>query len=335
VKPRRSSNDTATNDGPTPETFIVTKEYRRFAEFCDACRRYRYIGLCYGSPGVGKTLSARRYADWDRIEAHTPVRDADTAALQALLDSQTVFYTPPVVNSPGQIERAINYLRHSLRSILLEERERKQRIHLDKIREEETAEQKEWTAEQEEWQEDLLTKIDWINGPIPLKQPSQYALLSREYDRKNSQIADPTTLVIIDEADRLKMTALEQVRDIFDKGDIGVILIGMPGIEKRLARYPQLYSRVGFVHAFRPLTAAEVSDVLLQQNWRPAGVSFAEEAIEDKEALAAIIRITGGNFRLLHRLIAQTARIMEINELATITTQVVEAARESLVIGTT
>ena len=49
--------------------------------------------------------------------------------------------------------------------------------------------------------------------------------------------------------------------------------------------------------------------------------------------MAAAIRFTGGNFRLLERLLAQTARIARINGLRVLTAEAVGAARESLVIG--
>jgi DNA transposition AAA+ family ATPase len=145
-------------------------------------------------------------------------------------------------------------------------------------------------------------------------------------------MGDPTRLILVDEADRLKMASLEQMRAIFDAGGIGLVLIGMPGIEKRLARYPQFYSRIGFVHEFRTLSAEQVRE-LLARRWWPASAAPAHSSELDPETVAAIIRVTGGNFRLLERLLTQAERILEINGLTRVNTAVIDAARESLVIG--
>jgi hypothetical protein len=39
---------------------------------------------------------------------------------------------------------------------------------------------------------------------------------------------------VIDEADRLQMNSIEQLRSIFDEGFSGIAFIGMPGIESVL-----------------------------------------------------------------------------------------------------
>src|SRR2546427_13250184 len=92
---------------PVPADFVVTKEHRRFAEFCDACKRYRYIGLCYGSPGVGKTLSARHYANWERVQGYWKLQCQTKPLLKEISKGTVAFYTSPVVASPGHLDRDI------------------------------------------------------------------------------------------------------------------------------------------------------------------------------------------------------------------------------------
>lgn len=140
-----------------------------------------------------------------------------------------------------------------------------------------------------------------------------------------------TELVIIDESERLTTRALEQVRDFYDRSSLGLILIGMPGIEKRLARYPQLYSRIGFVHHYRTLAADELA-IVLTTAFAHLGLDIPDATAT--EAIAAINRTTAGNFRLVTRLLEQAERVMKLNDgVDRITAEVIDAARDALVIG--
>jgi len=142
----------------------------------------------------------------------------------------------------------------------------------------------------------------------------------------------PPDLLVVDEADRLKTASLEQLRDFYDRRHVGMVLIGMPGLQKRLARYAQLYSRVGFVHQFRPLSGLELQGVI-EHRWVQLGLDTALYGQADTAVINAIARVTGGDFRLVQRLFAQIERIVTINQLPTVTTEVVTLAREKLVDG--
>ena len=67
--------------------------------------------------------------------------------------------------------------------------------------------------------------------------------------------------------------------------------------------------------------------------WNQLGHAFDASDRDHVEAVNAVTRITGGNFRHIERLMTQVARVMEINQLDTVSADVVHAARQMLVIG--
>jgi len=274
---------TETSETAPAEEFLETQEYRRFAEFCDACHRYRYIGLCYGTPGVGKTLSARHYAQWDLVgpalQAQWSHDPGEPPAVIA--QCRTLLYTPSMTVTPRRLTDEVSLLQRALKFTVARARGQDE--------------------------DDLVMHIPTL--------------------------PERTELLIVDEADRLKFPTLEQLRDEYDRRGVGLVLIGMPGLERRLARYAQFSSRVGFVHQFRTLSSDGLR-LILAHKWAQLGLTLDPEDVTDAEAIGAILRITGGNFRLIQRLFSQIERIVEINGLRSITPDAVDAARQSLVIGT-
>lgn len=260
--------------------FIITKEYKRFVQFCNACKKEKYIGLCYGDAGVGKSMSAKYFAEWTKIQEDIERLAYSLIGLYPSIDMKllsTIIYTPDISNTSKSIKDDIKNLMYMFNRL------KEKSIYKDE-------------------------------APFEARQKNYVETL------------------IIDEADRIQPKSLEQLRDIYDRYNIALVLIGMPGIEKRLIRFPQFYSRIGFCHAFKSLSEEEMR-FIIQNNYQSLNIDINPNDFSDHEAISAVARITQGNFRLINRLLKQAIRIMEVNQISSISKEVIEAARECLVIG--
>src|SRR5699024_6135982 len=118
----------------------------------------------------------------------------------------------------------------------------------------------------------LSSELYGINASIDLGQKLHIVnKYEHEHNENFSDAFQDIELIIIDEIDRLKVQHLEQLRNIYDHHNLAMVFIGMPGIEKKLSRYPQLYSRIGFAHEFDNLSKDETHHIL-EYKWQDLGV---------------------------------------------------------------
>lgn len=261
----------------TPSAFLITSQYKRFAELCNNSLNSKSINLCYGKPGVGKTESAQHYAKWLTVDPLLSKSSSIRGVPADLVNCSTALFTPDVTVTPRKLQAGIALLRNRFDHLI---------------------EQAFYTHDRE----------NWAAHP------------------RNKHLR----LLIVDEADRLKFQSLELLRDIYDRGNVSIILMGMPGIDRRLKRFGQLHSRFSFAYEMLPLNKDEMR-LFISQKWLELKLPLTA----DDGVSAAIMRIANGNFRVLHRIFTEVERLQKLNCLPMITPDLVEVARQGLLLGTT
>jgi DNA transposition AAA+ family ATPase len=256
--------------------FLVTSQYRRFAEMCNKSQTSKFITLFYGKTGLGKTESALHYSNWRIVEPLLHQSANARSIPSSVIHCSAAVYTPDVNTSSTKLESSIKVLRNRF--------------------------------------DDLVDQAaNWHGADDSQFRPHRFL-----------------KLLIIDEADRLKLGALEVVRDLYDRKNLSIMLIGSPGIERRLKRsgYGQLHSRFNLVYEMQPLNANEMH-LFISQKW----IELKLPLTADDGVSKAIMRIANGNFRILIRIFAEIERLQKLNCLSMITPELVEVARQSLLLG--
>lgn len=136
------------------------------------------------------------------------------------------------------------------------------------------------------------------------------------------KLKDSGRLIIIDEAEHLPYRALELLRRVHDKAEVGLTLIGLPFLLSNLrgkrGEYAQLYSRVGAHIRLESITEEDTEKI----------INTVFPNVKLSKAFHTACR---GNTRTLSKLIWRTKRIAEVKEV-NVTKDVVEYAAQMILI---
>ncbi len=137
-------------------------------------------------------------------------------------------------------------------------------------------------------------------------------------------------LVIVDEAHRLRYAAFEEFRDLQEEWEVGLVLIGDPGMERSLARMFHFSDRVRYVERFESLSSEEMIAYIDKQT-ELMNIAKPSDAV-----YTLISEYCRGNPRKLGHLFALAERLLKINDdlVDGLTAEVIETAREMMLTRT-
>ncbi len=113
-------------------------------------------------------------------------------------------------------------------------------------------------------------------------------------------------MLIIDEADRLKPKTFAEVRDIFDKLNIAVVLVGTDRLDAVIKRDEQVYNRFRACHRFGKLAGDEFSQTVDIWERQVLKLPVASN-LSGKRMLKILGQATGGYLGLFDMILRESA----------------------------
>ncbi len=113
-------------------------------------------------------------------------------------------------------------------------------------------------------------------------------------------------MLIIDEADRLKPKTFAEVRDIFDKLEIAVVLVGTDRLDAVIKRDEQVYNRFRACHRFGKLSGEDLKRTVEIWERKVLNLPVASN-LTSKTMLKTLGEATGGYIGVLDMILREAA----------------------------
>lgn len=147
------------------------------------------------------------------------------------------------------------------------------------------------------------------------------------------KLKDSGRMIIIDEAENLPYKALDLIRRIYDKANIGLLLVGMPrllyNMRGRKGEYAQLYSRVAIAERIVGFTRTDVFVIL-----KAVLKGYAEENLQ---AMSEYLfkkcggtELTNCNGRQLEKTLLRSKRVAYLNKMP-VNPEIIEEVSKMLI----
>lgn len=143
-----------------------------------------------------------------------------------------------------------------------------------------------------------------------------YSKTSDLFKQCVNQLLINPRIILIDEIDYLvgDKRTIETIRDIHDKTNVPIVLLGMNKADKKLMRYRHVYDRLSEILRFESFTLSEVKNIASQL----AEIDILEDALK-------IMHSSANRFRQFVNLINKAEKIALANGLKQINAEIITA----------